>query len=333
MNPVLLSRLQINDQRWNELIERSEQKIIYGFSWYLDIVCEDWNALVWPSADDLQIVMPLPVIKKWSYSVIQQPLFCQYLGLFSRTELTAEQIILFLTTLSSNFSYISTYSFHPQNFKILQSELPQFAELKFEKNHTNWLFTNKPFELIRSKYSKNGRLNLKKAERFNWVLEKSEDILPMINLFKKYHEHKIEHGVTEKAYNLLVVLFKKLQEMKCAEVWYVSVKNKIHAGALFVKKDDMGIYLFNASDEVGRKGNGRTYLIDQYFKENNENVVWFDFESPEIESISNFYKSFGGKATPFITIQKNELPFPLKQIQRFRKKLLLKTRQYLSAIL
>jgi len=326
LNPVLLTRSQINDQRWNELIERSEQRIIYGFSWYLDIVCEDWNALVWPSAADLQIVMPLPVIKKWNHIVVQQPLFCQYLGLFSRTELTAEQTILFLTALSSSFSYISTYSFHPRNYKILQSELPRFAELKFEKNHTNWLSLDQSFEIIQKNYSKNGKLNLKKAEKFNWTLEKSEDILPMINLFKKYHEHKIEHGVTEKAYNLLIVLFKKLQEMKCAEVWYVSIENKIRAGALFVKDGNMGIYLFNASDEVGRKGNGRTYFIDQYLKENKENVVRFDFESPEIESISNFYKNFGGEKIPFFTIQKNELPFPLKQIQHLRKKLLLRTR-------
>lgn len=326
MNPVLLSRSQINDQRWNELIERSEQRISYGFSWYLDIVCEDWKALVWPSADDPQIVMPLPVIKKWNYTIVQQPLFCQYLGLFSQIELTSEYIVQFLTALSSNFLYISTYSFHPQNYKILQLLLPQFAELKFERNHTNWLSLDKSVEIIQGEYSKNGKLNLKKAEKFNWTLEKSEDILPIINLFKNNHEHKIEHGVTENAYNLLVELFEKLQEKRLAEVWYVSIEDEIHAGAVFIKEGKMAIYLFNASDETGRKGNGRTYLIDQYFKESSKNVVCFDFESPEIESIANFYKSFGGEVTPFITIKKNELPFPLKQIQHLRKKFLIKTR-------
>lgn len=324
MAPVLLTRSRIDDQRWNELIGQSQQQIIYGYSWYLDIVCEDWNALVWPSTDNFQIVMPLPIRKKWNFSVIQQPLFCQFLGIFSQNELTVQQVTDFLTAFSSNFSYVSTYSFNPQNYPLIQTVISQFAQLKFTENHTFWLSLNNSFETIHSKYSKSRRLNLAKARKHDWILKLSDDILPMVNLFKNYHESLIEGGVSNQAYLLLARLTEELLTRKCAEIWYLSLENEIHAGALFVQKNKTAVYLFNAADKTGSKQNARTYLLDQYFKKHAENDLCFDFESPEIASISKFYKSFGGEIKPFFEIQKNDLPFPLKQIQKFRKKLLLK---------
>ncbi len=58
---ILLSREQINAQIWDTQIHNSRQGVIYALSWYFDIVCEQWEALVWPSATDYAITMPLPV--------------------------------------------------------------------------------------------------------------------------------------------------------------------------------------------------------------------------------------------------------------------------------
>ena len=67
MVPILLTRSQINTQEWDTFIRSSQQRIIYGLSWYLDTVSEDWNALVWPAKENYQIVMPLPVKKKMEF--------------------------------------------------------------------------------------------------------------------------------------------------------------------------------------------------------------------------------------------------------------------------
>ena len=51
--------------------------------WYLDIVHENWDALM---EDDYERVMPMPVItKNWRISYIFQPFFVQQLGVFSKT--------------------------------------------------------------------------------------------------------------------------------------------------------------------------------------------------------------------------------------------------------
>lgn len=316
--PILLPRSEINDERWNELIANSEQSVIYAHSWYLDVVCDNWKALVWPTVDDYQIVMPLPVKRKWKVEVIQQPLFCQYLGLFSINKITGQQFYLFLQKFSSSFIYISSYHFHPDNTAILHDILFQFSKFEVKQNHTFRLSLSDSFPDIQSKYSSDRKLNLKRGAKFNWTTRSSEDIKPLIQLFERNHASGISGGVSGKAYEILLKLFETLKLYEAVEVYYTEKEGKINAGVLFVKMGKKVIFLFNSADLIGRKENARTILLDHYFKLNAGKSLIFDFESPEIKTISSFYKSFGGKQVPYFSIRKNDLPFPFKQIQNWR---------------
>jgi hypothetical protein len=316
--PILLSRAAIDDQRWNRIIDQSGQSVVYGYSWYLDEVCNDWKALVWPSAEDYQIIMPLPVRRKWSIEVIQQPLFCQYLGLFSVLEISEFNLILFLEKVSSSYPYISSYHFHPDLSAILNRVLRQFPKFEIKQNHTYCLSLEDPLSTIRSNYSSDRKMNLKRSEREKWIVEQSNNIIPLITLFKKYHASKIPGGVADVSYSILTALFKNLNLHKAAELFYILKEGKIHAGALFAKTGGKVLYLFNAADETGRAGNARTFLLDYYFQLNTGKPFIFDFESPEKNSVSLFYKSFGARKMPYYSIRKNELPFPWKQIQNWR---------------
>lgn len=329
MIPLLLTRSQINSQSWDDFIERSQQQSIYGLSWYLDIVCDDWNALVWPSVDYFEVVMPLPVKTKYKLTAIQQPLFCQYLGIFSQSDLTGHQANAFLKALSS-FSYISSYCFHPLNYKVIANILAVNKQFKFELYHTFWLSLSDPYETTRKRYSKDRKSNLKRSEKNDLLLEKSDDPKVMTDLFKENHQRKIEGGVHPNAYRILHKLVEVLIGKQSAELWYASIDGEKCAAALFAGKGNKAVYLFNAANETGRKSNARTHILDRFFKNYSGVYTYFDFESPEIKSIASFYKGFGSEKMPFISIRKNELPFPLKQIQEWRKKQLFKTRQDLS---
>ncbi|WP_159474098.1 GNAT family N-acetyltransferase [Dyadobacter sp. 3J3] len=323
--PILLPRSEIIDERWNELITKSEQSIIYANSWYLDVVCDNWKAIVWPSADDYQIVMPLPIKRKWNIEVVQQPLFCQYLGLFSIDKISEQQLYLFLKKLSSSFSYISSYHFHPDHSAILSDVFHHFPKFEVKHNHTYWLSLSDSLPDIQLKYSSDRKANLKRGEKFDWIIKPSEDIEPLIQLFRDHHAAGISGGVSEKAYEILSCLFNALKINSAANVFYAEKDGRINAGALFVKADKMVIFLFNAADLIGRKENARTVLLDHYFKLYAGKSLSFDFESPEIKKISSFYKSFGASPVPYFSIRKNDLPFPFKQIQNWRVKKSLKS--------
>jgi hypothetical protein len=54
--------------------------MIYALSWYLNIVCPDWEILV---AKDHTAVMPLPISRSFGRTVLRQPEFAWQLGIFS----------------------------------------------------------------------------------------------------------------------------------------------------------------------------------------------------------------------------------------------------------
>jgi len=327
--PLLLSRNEINDVRWNELIKQSEQQIIYGYTWYLDVVSDDWKALVWPSAEDYAIVMPLPVITKWLIEVIQQPLFCQYLGLFSRQTLNADELNAFLTTLSEHFVYISSYHFNPSNTELLTFSLAGFTRFQYTVNNTYWLSLDAPHSHVVEGFRADRKNNLKRSAGKNRMIFKSDDLEPMIQLFRENHEATVSGGVNTGAYETLAKLYGEVIKKQSAELSYVLNDGIIHAGILIVRSGNKAIYLFNAADRIGRGRNARTFLLNEYFKENDNSSVIFDFESPEIASIARFYQSFGAKVMPYFVVKSNNLPFPLRQLQNWRLKNLTNTRQVL----
>ncbi|SEI72730.1 hypothetical protein SAMN04487995_1900 [Dyadobacter koreensis] len=328
--PLLLSRNEIDDVRWNETVKNSEQHIIYAYSWYLDVVCEQWMALVWPAAEDYQVIMPLPVKKKWFIEVIQQPLFCQYLGIFSSRDLSKSVVEEFLKSLDRNFRYISTYNFNPSNTANLRPLIRRFNTFRLSENTTFLLSLRSCYENLSAGYSLDRKTNLKRSFKENWSFEKSQDFKPLVEMFQQNHESKIAGGVRKSTYEILSQLLEQISENQSLEIWYAIKDDLLHSGVLIVKSENKAIYLFNAADKIGRKGNARTIMLDKFFQENADSSILFDFESPDVESIASFYRSFGATAANYFGIKKNDLFFPFKQIQNRRLKKMLNTRPTLS---
>lgn len=322
MLPVCLSRSAIDSEQWDQLIEKSQQNIIYAKSWYLDIICEDWSAIVWPNTGPYEVVMPLPLKTKWGRKVIQQPFYCQFLGVFSQNEITPQIAYEFLTVLDFNFDYISAYRFNPPNFRSLQVILPGFEKLMAQIHFTHQLDLSRPFDEIYSGYSLDRKLNIKRSQKAGWTVTESNDIKPLIALFREEHASGIQGGVSDSAFELLEKLYEKLMPDGYAKLYYAVRNETIHAGVLLVRSGATTIYLFNAADIIGRNDNARSFILNEYFCENAGSQNVFDFESPQVDSIARFYRSFGSVETHFFSISKNDLGFPLKQLQNFRKAIL-----------
>jgi len=324
--PILLSRSQIDARSWDKHIHHSRQCVIYALSWYLDIVCKDWQALVWPSAADMRIVMPLPVQRKFGQRVLYQPLFCQYLGVFSKDELTAEQCQPFFQALKSHFPYISSYAFNPENFRVLKTLLPDGFEVQVLQTH--WLYLQRPYSELYRVYSKDRKANLKKSGRAAWNLVQSCDFEPLIRLFEENHAPGIGR-IEKSAYEALKRLGAACIQNACGYLFYAYAGARQCAGVMLARYRGRAIYLFNAADGAGRKGHARAAILDRYFQCNAGREQVFDFESPQKESIARYYAGFGAVATPFYCIRRNALPSPFRQIQAARRWLLFKTRRCL----
>ncbi|WP_373942482.1 hypothetical protein OEG92_04340 [Polaribacter sejongensis] len=67
-----VKRKDLNILKYDACIENSIQSRIYAFSWYLDIVADNWDVLV---LGDYKAVMPLPWKQKYFIKYITQPFF------------------------------------------------------------------------------------------------------------------------------------------------------------------------------------------------------------------------------------------------------------------
>ena len=325
MVPILLNRTEINDAAWNRLVQESGEGIIYAHTSYLDIVCIAWKALVWPAHGNYEIIMPIPVRRKLGVEIVYQPVFCQYLGVFCRGPISPQAMVAFLAQFSGHFNYISAYHFNPENFHLLKNFAGRTPLMHFEKRETHWLGTDRDYAEIAAGFSKGRRVNLKRSSKWEWQLSVSSNIHPLIFLFVNNTANKIPGGVHQSSYNVLEAIFTKLTRLQCCDLWYAHKNGVIRAGILMVRTGGKAIFLFNAADESGRRGNARTFLLDSYMRLNAGKQLTIDFESPEKASVVSFYKSFGGEAVAFWKVSKNLLPFPFRQIQNWRKRRSLNT--------
>ncbi|TAJ15070.1 hypothetical protein DMA11_02570 [Marinilabiliaceae bacterium JC017] len=87
---------EINRLKWDSCIRQAFNGITYAYSWFLDIVCDEWEALV---EDDYLTVMPLPIKKTWGIPMIFQPFWAHQLGIFSKAQMSPEKTELFLESI------------------------------------------------------------------------------------------------------------------------------------------------------------------------------------------------------------------------------------------
>ena len=71
----------IDEQKWNACVQHSTNSLPYCFSWYLDAVAENWDALIW---NDYEFIMPLVWLRKFGVACLYQPNYCQQLGVFGK---------------------------------------------------------------------------------------------------------------------------------------------------------------------------------------------------------------------------------------------------------
>ena len=78
-----VKREDLEVAKYNDCIENSIQSRIYAFSWYLDIVADNWDVLV---LNDYEAVMPVPFRRKFGVNYVYPPFWLLELRSFCKKE-------------------------------------------------------------------------------------------------------------------------------------------------------------------------------------------------------------------------------------------------------
>ena len=112
MSIKYIHREHLDEEKYNQCIDTSIQSKIYAFSWYLDIVCNNWDVLV---LNDYEAVMPLPWRKKYGIKYVYPPFWVLQLGVFSKDVINENE---FLTPLFNKFKFVELRTNTHNNFEL-----------------------------------------------------------------------------------------------------------------------------------------------------------------------------------------------------------------------
>jgi len=295
----------IDRAKWDQCIANSPFGIVYAYSWYLDRICQKWDALIW---GDYLYIMPLVNNRKYGISYIYQPFFTQQLGVFSNFPTEPSIVDQFLNSIPEQFR-LTDMNLNIGN--ILKT--PNFG---FRPNTTYHLNLQPDISEIRAAYNSNTKRNIQKA------IQNKISISPVIDIerfleFTKDNLHEKSPEIKQKHYQSLLKVIRYALDHQLGEIYGAwDSGNNLVASVFFVTSNQKCIYLAASSNQTGIEKSAMFLLIDTFIQNNAGKNLILDFEGSNIRGVARFYAGFGATAETYYSVHQNRLP---KLLRIFKK--------------
>ena len=286
------TRKELDIKKYDGCIAKAFNSRIYAYSWYLNIVCDDWAVLV---KDDYTTVMPLPIRKKMGLHYIYQAPWIQQLGVFSSTSIDKMELANFINAIPKRFKLIDVF---------LNSENSTNSSTEVRSNYV--LSLKQKYKDIKKRYSKGRKSSIKTAQNSNLDIVENYNHHDIIQLFKANKGAELTEG--DANYAILNKLINYALPLNLAQSFGVfNADKKLIGGAFFLRDTYRITYLFSALNEEGRALQAMSFLLDYIIKNNAESNLIFDFEGSMIKGVARFCKSFGVEKEVYYHYKKYQL--------------------------
>jgi hypothetical protein len=297
-NIQYLTNDEINFIKWDNCINNSHNGNIYALSWYLDIICEDWSALVY---GDYESVMPLLHTRRAGISYTFTTYLANQLGVFSTYILDEEKVNAFVSKLATVYPYF-------------------FVNLnKFNKVDSS-LFRQKPkstfeFDLIGDYDSIKKKYTPENLQALNFSNEQKVSVIRgmMPNEFLEFVSRKNMIKTT-------VVKTEDIQKLRQIIAFIMrhglgdiyaayDFGNNLIASVLFLKSNRKINVLFTAVTSDGLQDQAMNQLVDHYIQKNAGKNLTLNFENLTMPEKSMFCKGFGGREYHYTHVWNSRIPW------------------------
>ncbi len=293
----------IDTKKWDACIDGASNGIIFAYSWYLDSVCDQWDALV---EGDYEYVFPLPWKKKWGIRYVFQPFFMNQLGLFSVHSPANAKTDEFLRHIPGEFLYTE--------LGLRQAPGTSNAAFRIEERKSQFVSLQPGIDAIRLAYSDNLKRNLKKAMAFRLSV-KPVEASEVIRIFRSSRGNRPGVFHNDDYKNLFNLINTLSSHSKGESLGVYDPGGALHAAAHFMQSHDRIIYLKGAASEKGRESGAMSMLMDHYISLHAGTGKNFDFGGSMAESVARFNKGFGAKDYVYLHLSKNNLPHIIRWLK------------------
>ena len=298
-----IKRDALNIEKYNSCISQALNSRIYAYSWYLDIVTDTkWDVLV---LDDYKAVMPLPWRRKYFVKYVYPPFWLLELGVFSTLE-EVDFVNFFKETLN-HFKFIEL----KMNTGNIQDNIVENVHHK----QFQFLSLHEDYELLKNNYRKDRKKDLQNAFQSNLVVKWYDAPEKLVQLFKNNVGKRIPN-IKEKDYRVLLNLISSSLKKGVGEIVSIyDANNKLVASAFLLKHEKSVTILVSSTDFNNRENGANTFLIDRIIYKYHKNFNKFSFGGSSINSIAQYFKSYGAQQEEYYLLKYNNIP----KILRFLK--------------
>ncbi|MCC7400022.1 MAG: GNAT family N-acetyltransferase [Chitinophagaceae bacterium] len=283
-------------------MEQAKNGLVYAYSFYLDEMSENWDALV---LNDYEAVMPLTWNKKYGIYYLYQPFLTAQSGIFGNN-ITSDLLEQFLRSVPQKFQYWDFCLNQGNVFRLKSFSL-------FERSNFVLSLNNSYIELFNS-FNENIRRNVRKSEQAGCIIQRSFEIEKVTGAaseqMKKF-AHNWKGGLER-----FKKLYHFLHQKGMATTYGVFLNQQLMASCVLLYSHNRIYYVL-----VGNTPNGKTMgashaLINAIIKDHAGKDLLLDFEGSDIPSLAFFYRSFGSTEEKYAAIRMNRLPFYLRWIKK-----------------
>ena len=295
----------IDKQKWDTCITASDNVNPFVYSWYLDVVCENWSALI---LNDYEAIFPLAVKSKYGLKYLYQPFFTRYFGLFSKAKMSTKQLNEFLEGISNDYKF-AEFCLHESHKTIgttfqLKEKKYQLLDLSIE------------YSFLHKDFSTNAIRNVKKGEKANYIITNKISAKEIVDLFKKTKGGELA-VFKPKDYEALIQLMEQCLALKKGITYAVQDASKnLIAAAFFIKTNNRFTFLKSGVTDSGKENGAMHFLFNTFIKEHANTNYILDFGGSSVDSVARFYKNFGAKDCVYLQLKQNKLPKLLKLIKK-----------------
>ena len=301
----LVKHSNIDTTKWDECVRQDANKLFYGLSWYLDILVNEWDALV---LNDYEAVFPIISNQKFLVNYLYRPYGVQQLGVFSKIQQTPELIQKFVESIPKKYKFVDVFLNVSNPIGLLNAN--------HLKPNTNFeINLNRSYQQIYESYNKRTIRNLNKAKKHHHRIFENDSPDQLINLFQENRGRKVDTLSETNYATMRQVMYVMLHKHR-GYIWTIyDEHNTIIAGAFFVEIMGRIVFLFSATNDVGKKQHAMTYLLDELFIARAGDQIIFDFEGSNLKGLAEFYRGFGAQENTYYNLKVNNLPGPLKWLK------------------
>jgi lipid II:glycine glycyltransferase (peptidoglycan interpeptide bridge formation enzyme) len=317
-NTEILNRSEIDDNRWEEFLLKNSNGLVYFHNWYLDCVCPDWKAIIVKKGNDWLAIMPLQLKTKYSLAYSLQPLFCKYLGVIFRKDISdtynnsLQKKILtqMLEKIPSSTSYIN-HTLHPGVNYLLPFYWKHYS---IQPRYTYRLDLS---ELNGHNFSSSVKNHIRKSQKANLVIVEEDSSKSILQLAaKRKLLNKQGELVFKRLWNFIQTTGRGIM------LSVIDTNRNTHSAAAFAIDGDTAYMILSIVDPTYKKLGGNSMLISKALKTlHTHGIKWFYFEGSMFENVEAYIRGYKAEPVMYFNVIKSSVPFLNSIILPLRKKL------------